>query len=135
LLDEVLKENIEAIKDAVMPVSNLSNPIYAYRDGDGAMAMVSVDFPNSVGQTNYSKRIKFGYDGVVKIEKDNSADNGEIIAENSIYLNKGFYRVSKETEIYLKLTRGENESKLNGGQIYVLGHTEFAPSLNLEIID
>lgn len=126
ILDE-LKENIKAIKDAVMPVSNLSHPIYWYSDGDIVFATVE-----------YQKKIKLNYDGIVRVYK--SGDGGSIASKNAEAIEyvsgsgttsvSNLYRISKGAEFWLE---GDDGSPFD--LLAVAGHVEFAPSLDLEIID
>ncbi len=143
-LDEVLKENIEGIKEAVLPVSNLSNPIYNFRQGDGIIASVN-------SNNNYEKTIEFGYDGVLamKIRRGvpDSSDKGYVL-EMSDVTEIGDYQLAYIEEsgvdntslTAIKVKEGSQisivekpDAPTNSLYVYIYGHTEFAPSLNINM--
>lgn len=128
-LDAVLKENIEGIKDAVLPVSNLSNPVYSYDSSRDTIPFASVSKVDSEGT---SKKIRLGYGGIVVVEcKD--FDVTSVSFNNATYIGKfniydtnfgGAFLINVGAEFWFSAQ----------GTMLIYGHTEFAPPIQLEII-
>ena len=124
-LDAVLKENIEGIKEAIMPVSNLSNPIYMFKEGDAPLAYISVE-------NGTSKKIQLEYEGIVAIDYRNATLKYTNVTPAGKFVDLNdretyCYRVSSGAQIWITATSGL-------GELTVYGHTEFAPPLKVEII-
>lgn len=137
-LDEILKENIEAIKEAVMPLSNLSNPIYMYKDGDFCIASVEKQVESSINDVITSPKIRLSYSGIVAVKKDKHSTihcvNAELV--DSLYVESSqlsIYKVFENSEFYVSIKEiPEQWYKI---ELKIFAHTEFAPSYNVEIIE
>ena len=135
-LDVVLKENIAGIKDAVLPVSNLSNPIYSYDSSRDTIPFASVRKVDSEGT---SKKIRLGYSGLVLVKcKDFDVTN--VSFNNATYIGNF---VTSNTELGDSLAIQSGAFLINAGAefwfsaqgtMFIYGHTEFAPPIQLEII-
>ena len=128
-LDLVLKENIEVIKDAILPVSNLSNPVYSYDITRDTIPLVSIRRINSAETI---KKIRLGYGGIVIVEcKDALIERISFNNATSI----GIFNIhgSKIGRAFL-INAGAEFWFSSEGTMNIYGHTEFAPPIQLEII-
>ena len=90
-LDEILQRNAENIKNAMASLEALTNPVYAYREGDPIIRRVQVAKGGSV-------TIQFAYNGVLRVRKN---DDTNISGKKSIiqyYFNYIFHSAPQKVK-------------------------------------
>lgn len=115
-LDEILQRNADNIKNAMASIEALTNPIYAYREGDPSIRRVLVEKRGSV-------TIQFAYNGVLRVKMSGDTiirgAKSVITAEN----NTCDVHFTKSTPLVITNDSDDDD------YVVFAGHTEYAPDI------
>jgi hypothetical protein len=120
-LDEILQRNAENIKNAMASIEALTNPVYAYREGDPCIRKVQV-------AKDGSATIQFAYNGVLRVRKsDDTSISG---AKSMIPVSLFGAAIDDTYDVHFtKNTPLVITNNASGDSVIFAGHTEYAPDI------
>lgn len=117
-LDKILQRNEDNIKNAMASIEALTNPVYAYREGDPSIREVLVNNGGSV-------TIQFAYNGVLRVKKsyNTNISGAKSVILSSAEQDKCDVHFTKNKPLVITNNADEDD------RVVFAGHTEYAPDI------